>query len=83
MEKLLATKENLNHTKKMRLVVLIISLAILFPNKAFSQEDEQAKKFELNGYITNMQSVSVSELPETFPEEYITGVLGTKLNPTL
>ena len=47
--------------------IYIILLLLPFLSEA---QTNAPSKIELNGYITNMQSVSISELPEVFPEEY-------------
>ena len=53
----------MNSFHKIYLIILLLPFALEAQNNSLS-------KVELNGYISNMQSVSISELPEIFPEEY-------------
>ncbi|MCU4174786.1 hypothetical protein [Carboxylicivirga sp. N1Y90] len=46
----------------------LLALCLLFPTLALAQFGDADKKFVLNGYLVNMQSVSISELPFDVPD---------------
>jgi hypothetical protein len=55
----------------------ILLIIILFSNPGFSQNDEKLKNWELNGYISNMQSVMFENLDDSWLTE---NLLHNRLN---
>jgi hypothetical protein len=55
----------------------ILLIFILFSNPGFSQNDEKLKNWELNGYISNMQSVMFENLDDSWLTE---NLLHNRLN---
>ncbi len=51
----------------MKYAVVLATIMLVMPLLTSAQSND---KFELNGYITNMQYVSISEMPDIIPEEF-------------
>ncbi len=49
-------------------IIAIVLLSLFVAVHMQSQKNSAASKWEINGYLTNMQSVSISALPDDFPE---------------